>query len=416
MSDVSRRRFLGLLGAGGLVGAAAGAGAMRIGDRDGVSLDSAVAFDGPYQAGIITPAQDRLHFAAFDLTTTSRDELIALLKDWTVAARRMTAGLEAGPGGAVPQNQDVPPEDTGEALGLSPSQLTITIGFGPTLFTKDGVDRFGLASRRPAALVDIPPFPADDLNPAISNGDLAIQACSNDPQVAVHAVRNLARIGRGRAEVRWSQLGFGRTSSTSTAQATPRNLFGFKDGTANLKLEDPTLLRDWVWANKEDDSNAGWMHNGSYLVTRRIRMHIETWDRAPLFEQEMIVGRDKGEGAPLTGVKEFDLPDFDVKRDGEYVISRKSHVHLAHPTVNDGAELLRRGFSFTDGTDGLGKLDAGLFFICFQRDPRKQFIPIQKRLAANDLMNEYLKHTSSAVFACPAGTKPDEYWGQALFS
>ena len=69
-----------------------------------------------------------------------------------------------------------------------------------------------------------------------------MQACADDPQVAFHAVRNLARIGRGIVVMRWSQLGFGRTSSTSTAQETPRNLMGFKDGTNNITAEEPRSL------------------------------------------------------------------------------------------------------------------------------------------------------------------------------
>ena len=161
----------------------------------------------------------------------------------------MTQGEAAGPVGPTQGAADLPPDDTGEAIGLPPSGLTITFGFGPALFVDDeGKDRFGLAARRPAALKDLPHFPADDLDPARSSGgDLCVQACAQDPQVAVHAIRNLARIGFGTVAVRWSQLGFGRTSTTSTAQSTPRNLFGFKDGTANVKAEEAEALDEHVW-------------------------------------------------------------------------------------------------------------------------------------------------------------------------
>ena len=209
-------------------------------------------FFGAHQAGIVTPAQDRLHFAAFDVTTTRREDLVDLLTAWTAAAARMTQGQGAGTYGPVSGPYDAPPDDTGEALGLPPSGLTLTFGFGPTLFRDaQGRDRFGLAGQRPAALADLPQFPADDLDPARSGGDLCVQACAHDPQVAVHAIRNLARIAFGTAVVRWSQLGFGRTSSTSTAQDTPRNLFGFKDGTANVKAEDPNAA-DQVWVQPGD--------------------------------------------------------------------------------------------------------------------------------------------------------------------
>jgi deferrochelatase/peroxidase EfeB len=233
--------------------------------------------------------------------------------------------------------------------------------------------------------------------------------------VAVHAIRNLARIGFGRVAVRWSQLGFGRTSSTSTSQATPRNLMGFKDGTNNIKAEDTDLLRDHVWVQPGD--GADWMAGGSYLVTRRIRMVVETWDRTSLTEQEAIFGRDKGEGAPLGRKKEFDEIDFKAMgTDGEPVVREVAHVRLAHHDFNNGARLLRRGYNFVDGTDGLGRLDAGLFFIAYQRDPRKQFVPIQLSLARRDILNEYIKHVSSGLFACPPGvTATGGYWGQSLF-
>jgi deferrochelatase/peroxidase EfeB len=238
-----------------------------------------------------------LHFSSFDLQTTSRAELVALLKAWTAAANRMTQGAAAGQFGPTGGSYDGPPDDTGEAQGLPPSGLTITFGFGPSLFEGKRAAALGTAGKRPPALADIPAFPGDTLDAAQSGGDLCIQACANDPQVAVHAVRNLARIAFGTAHVRWSQLGFGRRSSTSTSQQTPRNLFGFKDGTANLKAEDPGLLNDHVCAAAAD--GAPWMAAGSYLVARRIRMIVETWDRTSLREQEAIVGRDKGEGAPL---------------------------------------------------------------------------------------------------------------------
>ena len=226
-------------------------------------------------------------------------------------------------------------------------------------------------------------------------------------------MRNLARIGRGRVVMRWSQLGFGRTSSTSRAQATPRNLMGFKDGTNNLKLEDDELLAEHLWVPPTDDPE--WMRGGTYLVARRIRMLIEVWDRATLADQEATIGRTKVSGAPIGEQGEFDPVPLDARgTDGEPVIPVDAHVRRAS-AEQTGIHMLRRGYSFTDGMDErLGQLDAGLFFIAFQRDPLTQFVPLQQRLGENDALNEYIKHTGSAVFACPPGAQRGGYVGDTL--
>ncbi|NUL05088.1 deferrochelatase/peroxidase EfeB [Streptomyces lunaelactis] len=405
----SRRSLLGWGGAGLALGAAAAGGAVaavRTGDQAVPAADSgaAIPFHGTHQAGIASAVQDRLHFAAFDVKTKDRAELVQLLKDWTRAAERMAAGHAVGEG-AFGGLEEAPPDDTGEALGLKPSRLTLTIGFGPSLFAKG---RFGLEGKRPGALLELPAFPGDNLDPARSGGDLCVQACADDPQVAVHAIRNLARIGFGKVAVRWSQLGFGKTSSTTPEAQTPRNMMGFKDGTRNIAGTDNAALDKHVWVAAKD--GAGWLAGGSYLVARRIRMNIETWDRTPLKEQEDIFGRDKGEGAPVGKAKERDEPFLKA-------MLPTAHVRLAHPDTNDGAKLLRRGYSFTDGTDGLGRLDAGLFFLAYQRDVRTGFIPVQNSLARADVLNEYIQHVGSALFAVPPGVRDkDDWWGRALFS
>ncbi len=328
----------------------------------------------------------------------------------------MTRGLPAGEIGPTEGASNLPPDDTGEAIGLHAAGLTITFGFGPGLFRDEkGRDRFGLAERQPAALRTLPHFPADALDPAKSGGDLCVQACADDPQVAVHAIRNLARLGFGTVAVRWSQLGFGRTSTTSVSQSTPRNLFGFKDGTANIKAEETDDVAEHVWVGSDDDAKAGWLAGGSYLVARRINMRIEVWDRQPLGDQEGFVGRTKDSGAPLSGGSEHTEPDFTMPGSDGPVIPKDSHVRVVHPDFHHGARMLRRGYNFVDGSNNLGGLDAGLFFIAFVRDPDTHFIPIQNAMAKHDAMMEYLQVTGSALFAVPPGAKAGEYVGQSLF-
>ncbi|WP_435749317.1 iron uptake transporter deferrochelatase/peroxidase subunit [Microbacterium sp. PMB16] len=413
-SGLSRRGLLGLAIGGGVAGLAVGvgsglAGGVAIG-RARANEDSRIAYDffGAHQAGITTPVQDHLHFASFDMMPrTDRDDLVTLLQDWTYAASRMVQGLEVSATGAVGGAAEEPPDDTGEAQGLPAAGLTITFGFGPGLFENEDGDRYGIAARRPAGLERLPAFLGDDLDPEASHGDLCIQACADDPQVAVHAIRNLSRIAFGRARLRWSQLGFGKTSRTTAAQATPRNLFGFKDGTANILSDDAEALKEHVWVGASDEP--AWMAGGSYLVARKIAMLIETWDRVRLSEQDTIIGRDKGEGAPLSGGSEFTEPDFKGAS-----IDANAHVRLAHAEQNEGIRILRRGYNYVDGNNNLGRLDAGLFFLSYQRDP-EQFIALQRRLST-DLLNEYIRHVGSGIWAIPAGATAGSFIGAELFA
>ncbi len=390
-------------------GTAVGFGAARAtsaGDAD--PSRSSHEFRGEHQAGITTPVQQHLYFASLDMTAgAGREDLVSLLKDWTSAAAQLTAGLEIGETGATDGSPLAPPDDTGEALGLGPHNLTLTFGLGPSLFDREG-DPFGIAAQRPEALVPLPSFAFDLLEDSISDGDLCIQACADDPQVVVHAIRNLSRIAFGRAQVRWTRLGYGRTSRTSAGQQTPRNLFGFKDGTANVLSDDAEALERWVWA---DD---GWMAGGSYLVARTIQMTIESWDRTRLQEQELVVGRTKGEGAPLSGGTEMTEPDFAMTSStGDFAVPSTSHVRLAHPDTNDGVRLLRRGYNYVDGNNDLGQITAGLFFLSFQRDPA-QFVQVQTSLKT-DALNEYIRHIGSALYAVPPGARPGEHIAQGLF-
>jgi deferrochelatase/peroxidase EfeB len=408
----SRRDVLGRLVLGG-AGAAVAASTTPLGAARASATPSSTAdvvpFYGRHQAGIATPIQDRLAFAAFDVVTDDIDDLRAMLGAWAAAGARLTAGEAVG---ATETHPDRPPVDTGEAFGLEPARLTITVGFGPSLFAK-----FGLAAHRPTLLQDVPNFRNDVIDPDLSYGDLCVQACSDDPQVAFHVVRNFARIGRGDVVMRWSQLGFGRTSAISTTQSTPRNLMGFRDGTNNIKVEHPADVDEFVWVGPESDQP--WMIDGTFLVIRRIRMLIETWDNTSLREQERVIGRVKESGAPIGADREFDEVDLEARdEDGDALIDVAAHIRLASPARFGGAKMLRRGYNFTDGMNPrTGRLDAGLFFIAFVRDPAMQFIPVQAELGRSDLLNEYIKHTATGIYAIPPGlAEVGDWYGRSFLT
>jgi deferrochelatase/peroxidase EfeB len=383
------------------------AAAAREPSDDAIEPAGTIPFYGDHQAGIATPAQDRLAFGVLNLAEgAAPSDVRDMLRTWTEAAARMTEGELLGEDHAP----TAPPLDTGEAVGSSPADLTITLGYGPAFF-----DRIGRGSKRPQALADLPPLPNENLDPACTGGDICIQACSNDPLIAFHAVRNLARLGMGTVQHSWMELGFGHTSTTSTRQATPRNLLGFKDGTRNIKAQETDVMNDYVWVGAETDQP--WLHHGSYLIARRIRIFIENWDRDYLADQENTIGRVKDNGAPLGGDGEFDTPDLEAKgADGNPVIPADAHIRLASPDSNGGIRILRRGYSYTDGIDPVrGTLLGGLFFIAFVKNPA-QFITLQNRLGTDDALNEYIQHQGSAIFVCPPGLKPGQHWGDDIFT
>ena len=390
---MDRREFLkkaGIGGAGlalGLSGASAFFANKEQGSKNIADGQEEISFYGKHQAGITTPMQKNIYFVVLDLRTTDKNELIQLFKDWTDYSQKLVNGELVKKDGS---NALLPPSDTGETVGLNPYRLTLTFGVSASFLTK-----LGLEKKRPKLFRDLPAFPKEQLREQYTGGDIVIQACADDEQVAFHAVRNLIRKGRNKVTMKWSQSGF---AAIGDRMETPRNLFGFKDGTANVTTEKD--FDKVVWADSND-----WMKNGSYMAVRRIIMHLETWDRTNLQEQENTFGRYKESGAPFGKKNEFDEVDLSL-------LPVDSHVRLAKEV---DLPILRRSYSYSDGIDPkTGQFDAGLLFIAFQKDPDR-FVKIQTNLGAVDKMNEYVTHIGSGLFACFGGVKKGGYIGQDLF-
>jgi deferrochelatase/peroxidase EfeB len=294
--------------------------------------------------------------------------------------------------------------------------LTLTFGFGSGLFIKDGTDRYGLAGSRPEALIDLPRFNGDQLIAEKTGGDLSIQACADDPQVAFHAVRQLARRAYGAADIRWAQAGF---LSRPADGGTPRNLMGFKDGT-----QTPENVDEAVWVG---DDGPAWMRGGSYLVVRRIRIALEHWDRTKVSFQEQTMGRHKYSGAPLGLQNEVEPLGLDRNdADQNPIIPENAHVRLGNAAENGAAEILRRGYSYNDGVNFTAErwppwrqgmeYDAGLLFMCYQTDPRTGFVKLFEKMAKFDMLNQFVTHLGGGLFACPSGIRDGEFIGQRLFA
>ena len=390
---MDRREFLkkaGIGGAGlalGLSGASAFFANKEQGSKNIADGQEEISFYGKHQAGITTAMQKNIYFVVLDLHTKNKEEIIQLFKDWTDYSEKLVNGDLVKKDGS---NALLPPSDTGETVGLNPYRLTLTFGVSASFLTK-----LGLEKKRPKLFRDLPAFPKEQLREQYTGGDIVIQACADDEQVAFHAVRNLIRKGRNKVTMKWSQSGF---AAIGDRMETPRNLFGFKDGTANVTTEKD--FDKVVWSDSQD-----WMKNGSYMAVRRIIMHLETWDRTNLQEQENTFGRYKESGAPFGKQNEFDEVDLSL-------LPVDSHVRLAKEV---DLPILRRSYSYSDGIDPkTGQFDAGLLFIAFQKDPDR-FVKIQTNLGADDKMNEYVTHIGSGLFACFGGVKEGGYIGQDLF-
>jgi deferrochelatase/peroxidase EfeB len=415
---LSRRDFLAGSAA---VGAAAVAGGIG-----GVALASAVAparvtatgtvpgyipFDGAHQAGIVTPArpQTAAIFVALDAIVTSRPELATALAELTSRSRRLAGGLAPEAGDPL-----FPPPESGiVGATVGPSDLTITVGFGASLFD----DRFGLTDRVPRQLVRMPASPNDRLQAGLTHGDLLLQICATDEASCIHALRYLMLGTRGSLVIRWLIHGFQQRPGAVEGGATPatrRNLLGFKDGTANPHATDLALMDELVWV-RSDQGEPAWAVGGTYMAVRTIRMFVERWDRTALGEQEAIIGRTKRTGAPLGLGREDDDPAYAGDPAGDR-IPLDAHIRLANPrtAATEPNRILRRGYSYSRGFDDAGLLDEGLLFVAFQRDLERGFITVQRRLDGEPL-EEYIQPVGGGFFFVPPGvTGPDSVLGGSL--
>ncbi|MFI6817873.1 Dyp-type peroxidase [Nonomuraea sp. NPDC050328] len=337
-----------------------------------------VPFHGEHQAGVATLPQAHAAFVGLTLREgTDRDGLGRLLRVLTDDARRLTAGRPAL-------------ADTEPGLAELPARLTVTFGFGPGLFRAAGL------STGPSPL---PSFGIDRLQERWSGGDLLVQLCCDDPVTLAHALRMVVKDSRSFTTVKWIQRGF--RQATRPAGVTQRNLMGQLDGTVNPVAGTPEFDRA-VWIQE------GPLRGGTMLVLRRIRMELDKWDAADSAAKEFAVGRRLDTGAPLTGAREHDEPDFGaVNALGFPVIAPEAHVRRAR-VADPGLRMWRRAYNYDEGGE------SGLLFAAYQADVERQFTAVQRRLAEVDLLNEWTTPIGSALFAIPPGCAEGGWIGESL--
>ncbi|MGW6542994.1 iron uptake transporter deferrochelatase/peroxidase subunit [Streptomyces massasporeus] len=402
---LSRRRLLGSAGATGLVLGAAGAAvgyaaapSEAAAPLTSLGTDRAM-FHGKHQPGITDGLQARGHLVAFDLAAgAGRKEAAALLRRWSETARRLMAGEPVGH------------DDTDVARDAGPSSLTITFGFGHSFFARTGLEK-----QRPTALDPLPEFSSDHLDKNRSNGDLWVQIGANDALVAFHALRAIQKDAGRAAKVRWQMNGFNRSPGATAHPMTARNLMGQIDGTRNPKPTESDFDQRIFVPERPEKGEPAWMANGSYAVVRRIRMLLDDWEKLSVRTQEDVIGRRKSDGAALSGGTETTAMDLEkTDPQGNLVVPINAHARITRPDQNGGAAMLRRPFSFHDGIGTDGVPDAGLLFVCWQADPLRGFVPVQRKLDRGDALSRFIRHEASGLFAVPGGAAEGEYVGQKL--
>jgi deferrochelatase/peroxidase EfeB len=367
---------------------------------------NAFPFYGAHQSGIITPPppsrQPFSTYAVYDVTAANRAELTDLFRTLTTQAAFLTAGGKA----PSPDNGIVGPQ-------IQPDGLTVTVSVGASLF--DG--RYGLAARKPVQLETMKPFRHDNLDPAISNGDLLIQLCADHNDTAVHALLDIGTHTSGALKPRWTINGF---TNPPRPVGVPRDWFGFKDGIAQPDFTSTVQNNQYVWV-QPNTAEPAWAAGGTYHVVRIVQFHVQKWQGVPVAEQERIFGRRKVSGAPMYALDPNATDEFDpiYTNDPQGLITPLNcHIRLANPQTPQTfatSTILRRSYDLEQTSLTGGDPFLGHAFTCYQRH-LDTYIAMQTRLE-DELLVPYISPRGGGYFfALPGVRNSQDHYASGLLA
>lgn len=339
-------------------------------------LDTRVTATGRYQAGITLPQPAQPNLLAVIADLADGVAVGALLAELGHAIGALTAGTEA------------------RLLGLSPGDLTVTVGVGPRLVRMVGPSLPGAT--------DLPEFSHERIAPQDRGGDLLIQVCATDAVVPPVAAAALLDQAGDRIRERWRQSGHrGPTIPLDHGLTAPRNLLGFIDGIVGPHTTAEQQQDLWL-------TGPAPVAGGTIAVLRRMELDLPRFAALSVADQEAVFGRRRATGIPLSGGTITTDVDLGAKTpDGRYLVPATAHARRAHADIVGVGLMLRRSYS-TDGPT------PGLLFISFQNDIRT-FTDTLTHMDASDALLPFTTTTASATFLILPGFDEHHPLGATLF-
>ena len=355
--------------------------------------------------------------------------------------------------------------------------LTILIGYSPKIFDLQGAFRKkpilfqeGLVFSEPM-MGSSPIYTGSDLQ---YHEDVTENHASNDDIIIQFIAESSFITNQCIVEV-WHELSESRNDAKNISltkfydgfrRSDNRNWMGFHDGLSNIKSEE---RKDVISINQSQvGPGDNWMVDGTFMAFIRIYVDLAKWWQVSRDQQEIMVGRDKVSGCPVTGINETTgkiitmkgCPSPGTKEvtdEGNEIFRNHpkygfqqlppgvsdetlkfSHVGEMSRFTKDHVEqklkygIFRQGYEFLERIEAYPGLRAGLNFISFQDDPRRLFNTITNaNMQTNNLktswtkeshvnparlkINSYFRVAAAGIFFIPPRISDEIFPGSSIF-